>query len=640
LACCLWLILLLAADLRAGDQAPFFGTNESSHLRRALARLNMTERDLGFEKDVGKPLWALSWIRETLRTPLLLPQTADRILKATGTNAPQDVWRLAGELLEAGPGPATAFAAPVRSGESVAVPAPVDPILAGCLREFAADAIQVESMLARAWGGLSSTQMSYAAAACLAGAFNAEDHPAVRPLLVQAGIAPEDIDSIIQASAALDPIPGASNSMVIAMTIQMADLLAAGKRFCDAVTHLACQAAEVQAWPLAPIGFDTPAGRIVVGSRGDDLHTNAALVILDPAGDDRWEGAAGTANGLQKRSLGAIVDLAGRDRYAGRGILSPGSALFGVTVIMDGGGDDVYQADYTGQGAAVFGVAWLEDAEGADTYRGGGLAQGAAVAGLGVLLDRGGDDIYGVGLCGQAYAGCRGAAFLIDNGGNDRYLAGGREPDWERLEDRFVSLAQGCAMGDRPVAGGGVAALVDWGGNDTYTADVYGQGVGYWYAAGFLLDMGGNDTYYTYQYGQGAGIHLSAGLLFDGAGNDLYAGHALLQGNAHDYSVGMLLDHGGNDTYLGESSAQGRALFNSFALLVESSGDDVYLAGEPEVCQGIGHDGGPREYGSLGVLMDLAGQDRYSCGATNGGVLQRPWYGVVYDVDTNSVGAR
>ena len=34
--------------------------------------------------------------------------------------------------------------------------------------------------------------------------------------------------------------------------------------------------------------------------------------------------------------------------------------------------------------------------------------------------------------------------------------------------------------------------------------------------------------------------------------------------------------------------------------------------------------------GSLALLIDLGGDDHYTCGATNGAALQRPDYGVVY----------
>jgi hypothetical protein len=227
----------------------------------------------------------------------------------------------------------------------------------------------------------------------------------------------------------------------------------------------------------------------------------------------------------------------------------------------------------------------------------------------------------------------RGAGWLIDRAGHDRYLAGNRERDWGRHADRFLSLAQAFSIGLRPFAGGGFAALVDLGGNDTYVADVYGQGVSYWYSAAFLIDADGNDTYRMFHYGQGSGIHLSLGLLSDEAGDDSYTGSILAQGNAHDYAVGLLIDRAGNDTYTADSYSQGRGLYNALGVLIEGGGDDVYSARHTNECQGLGHDGGPREYGSLGLLLDEGGHDEYACGAAGACATLRPWYGVVWDGD-------
>ena len=82
----------------------------------------------------------------------------------------------------------------------------------------------------------------------------------------------------------------------------------------------------------------------------------------------------------------------------------------------------------------------------------------------------------------------------MDATGNDRYLSGGRLPNFDNHDRRFNCFAQGFAMGMRPFAGGGVAALVDMAGSDTYQADVFGQGAAYWYGAGLLLDRMGDDT--------------------------------------------------------------------------------------------------------------------------------------------------
>jgi hypothetical protein len=188
------------------------------------------------------------------------------------------------------------------------------------------------------------------------------------------------------------------------------------------------------------------------------------------------------------------------------------------------------------------------------------------------------------------------------------------------------------SMGVRPFAGGGYGVLIDRSGNDAYIADVFGQGVSYWYSVGMLLDGAGNDTYDVHHYGQGSGIHMSVGLLADYGGQDRYGGHILTQGNAHDYGVGMLVDHDGDDTYTADHHAQGRALNNGFAVLFDRAGDDAYFGRQPGRCQGVGNDGGKREYGSIAVLMDLAGRDRYTCGAHDGTRMLRPDFGVVYDV--------
>ena len=631
-----WIVLLSALALTApgriaaAEPAPLLGTNELTHLHRALSRLNMDEADLGFEKDIAKPVMALEWVRHALNHPLDLPPVADRIREAAATNSAHKLWALAGDLLEAA---VSARPAPV-TDESLACSNALNPHLAVYLREFVDRAGGAADLFAAASQELGTDDMQYASAVLLGDLFDSEDRPETRAALRAAGVSSQAVAQAIEDGKALDPEPSQKRIVELTRRLKLDLALAAGEAFHDAVVRLSRQAVEVKAWPAKPVVLNTRLGPVVVGTPGDDVYTNGAVLILEPGGDDRYAGEAAAANGLKGQRLAAVVDMAGNDRYDGAGLMGPGGALFGLSILLDLAGDDIYETAYSGQGAALFGAAWLEDAAGSDLYKARGFAQGAAIAGLGVLHDGDGDDLYTVGLAGQAYAGVRGAGFLVDADGNDRYLAGNEEPDWERYEDRFVSLAQGFAIGLRPFAGGGVAALVDLKGNDTYVADVYGQGVSYWYSAGFLLDSAGNDTYRVHQYGQGSGIHLSLGLLADYGGNDVYSGMGLVQGCSHDYAVGMLFDRAGNDIYTAESGSQGCAINNGFALLLDGAGNDTYFGARPELCQGIGNDGGPRQYGSLSILMDLGGTDLYSCGATNNGMLVRPSFGIVYDVET------
>lgn len=608
-----WKILLassfLAASAPAGDLRPILGTNEQAHLDDALRSMKMTRADLGFEKDRGKPQIVLQRSRKLLSEPLGLPAMGDELLAMVSSDDPAAVWLETARLLEvkiadnnAGPG---------TSGLSL----------------FRSKAHRAEQLLSKAFAALTDEEKRYVTAAFFAGTFNAEDKPDVRADLLSVGIASQEIQRAIAESLAIDPEPSSTNFLGVLTKVDVSALLEAGRVFQQAVYAARDSAMSMTNWPERPTRIDG----VMFGSRGDDVYTNAELLILDPEGDDTYSADAGSANGLQGRPLAAIVDLGGNDRYIGDRVVGPGAAVFGAAVLLDSGGDDVYHAKYIGQSSAFFGAAWLEDLAGRDTYRAQAHSQAAGYGGVGYLRDGAGNDLYDVGFSGQAYAGVMGVGLLVDAAGNDRYFAGGLEHDYERNDDRYVSMAQGLAIGMRPYAGGGVAALIDLEGNDTYVADVFGQGASYWYSVGMLLDVSGDDTYSMYQYGQGSGIHLSSALFADGGGKDFYTGGILMQGNAHDYAVGMMFEQGGDDTYAANQHAQGRAINNALAILVDSAGDDSYFGRQTNDCQGIGNDAGEREYGSLALLLDLAGSDVYSCGATNGCRMLRPDFGIIYD---------
>jgi hypothetical protein len=446
------------------------------------------------------------------------------------------------------------------------------------------------------------------------------------------------VDQVLAERDELDPEPGALRFLDCVRRTDLASLLRAGWMLDRAVVQLRKDLGGVTRWPAQGYRWETEAGLVVVGTAGNDRYEGPFLLVVEPCGDDVYAGPVGAARGLTGLPVAVTLDLEGDDRYVGGKLLGPGCALFGVAVLADVQGDDLYRAEGAGQGGAVFGCAVLRDGRGDDVYRAYGMAQGAALMGVGFLCDDAGDDLYDVGLMGQGFAGVSAVGLHLDRQGNDVYIAGGVQSDLERHDDRYVSLAQGASLGMRPFAGGGYGILADLGGNDSYQADIFGQGVGYWYSVGLLLDGSGHDRYQVHHYGQGSGIHMAAGLLADLAGDDMYTGYVLAQGNAHDYAVGMLLDHGGDDTYTADHHAQGRALNNGVALLVDRSGSDAYFGRQSDQCQGVGNDGGEREYGSIAVLMDLAGEDRYTCGAGDGARLLRPDFGIVYDLDEEAAG--
>ncbi|MBI5779524.1 MAG: hypothetical protein HZA49_08730 [Planctomycetes bacterium] len=348
---------------------------------------------------------------------------------------------------------------------------------------------------------------------------------------------------------------------------------------------------------------NTPYGPVIINGAQNDVCNEDALLIIDLGGNDRYlNHAGGSVNGIS-----VLIDLSGDDDYVSVQKFSQGAGLFGIGILADLSGSDTYQAGSFSQGAGLFGIGILADSgPGADTFSADTFCQGAGGWGIGILADKLGDTRY----CSRTFSqglGCTlGTGALIDYAGDDYYISTGTIQN-----DRPYSMSQGFGQGNRPIASGGVGTLIDYQGNDHYSACFYAQGCAYWYGLGILIDNNGNDRYDAQVYAQGCGIHLSTGVLIDRNGADFYnctyGGNA--QGAAHDLAVGILVDKNGTDTYVGKGNNQGSAITNSFALFIDDSGDDVYYT-TPKGGQGFG--GSARSYGSMGIFLDLSGNDFYS----------------------------
>lgn len=616
-----------AADPTPHDSQTMISAPVRHALKNALSFWQMTESDLGFEKDVGEPDLVLSWTRTLLQEPLTLFAMGEEARRSVVDESLRATWL--SEILDVD-GRDSAIATNELEGR-------VDiPIMPGLnvhsgLSHFLVRVEGAARLQARALHTLTQEDRSFLVGAWMSGMFELAGDPEMQARFRAEGVTPSTLDFLLSFQEALDTSPLMERWLEVAGKVDRFAMLMAGLGMDRAVAALVDSVAGVQDWPQQVIRWETPQGAVIIGTPGRDRYEGRALLILDPGGDDLYEGEVGVANDLVGQAFSAVIDLDGNDVYRSERLAGLGSAWLGVSVIHDQAGRDVYQLQGSGLAHAVGGYARLRDAGGDDLYEATALAQACAVLGVGWLEDDSGNDTYRLGAFGQAASGLFGAAVLLDHEGADVYVAGGLKPDHERNQDRYLSLAQGFSIGDRPDTGGGVALLMDLAGNDVYRADIYGQGVGYYYALGMLVDVAGNDSYTMYQYGQGAGIHLSGGLLADDAGNDFYASYILAQGAAHDYAVGALVDRDGNDTYTADHHSQGRALNNALAFLVDEAGDDAYFGRQPDQCQGVGNNGGFRDYGSLAFLLDLGGYDRYTCPATNGMVLLRPDFGVVLD---------
>ena len=320
--------------------------------------------------------------------------------------------------------------------------------------------------------------------------------------------------------------------------------------------------------PAGPLRFNSAVGLVSLGTSGDDVHGPDAAVIVDPGGNDTYERAPTLDGGLS-----LIVDLGGDDVYRGSDIV-----VRGLAAIIDLSGNDRYITAGPGWGAAIAGVSLLLDVAGHDVYESGLIGQGAAAFGFGALMDLEGDDTYTLRAGGQGFGMAGGVGLLWDRGGNDRYRVSGLDDAYGR--GGGVSNAQGAAFGFRTSIGAGVGILRDDQGDDRYEAQMFAQGMGFYYGIGMLWDRGGNDIYHAVRYAQGNGVHEAVGILRDEAGNDEYVlSVGVGQGMGLDLAVGVLLDDAGNDSYRGPVLVQGSGTANGIGMLFDGGGMDRWESG-------------------------------------------------------------
>ncbi len=402
--------------------------------------------------------------------------------------------------------------------------------------------------------------------------------------------------------------------------------------------------------------IETDYGRIGLGTTSDDVWEGDFTILIDPAGNDRYVNCRiGAAYGTEGNHFGYFVDLGGDDVYdCADTNITLGAAVMGVAAFYDlGQGNDRYYAGSCTLGAAMCGIATFYDDGGSDIYEGKVFTQGAAGFGIGVMVDESvheapvvptdeetpdpidigafDNDRYYAWTNAQAFARTKGVAICSNERGNEIYEAGGVYLHAPLFADRYQSFSQGFAIGERGIDyAGGIALIVDYSGNDRYLGDVYNQGVGYWYSAGLVYDGGGNDTYEMTQYGQGSGIHLAIGGLIDVSGNDSYTMHnGLGTGGSHDYAASVLHDRDGNDQYFGNTSCNGGSLTNSAVLFIDRAGNDTY-AGRRN--SGINFARPARGFTSIGVFVDLEGEDDYLGIMDNGMLWSHTDVGVGWDI--------
>ena len=368
---------------------------------------------------------------------------------------------------------------------------------------------------------------------------------------------------------------------------------------------------------------ETPVGLVLIGDEGPNVYGMNASVIIDLGGDDLYlnnagapvyEMQEGAVSGI-RFSTGVVIDFEGDDRYINPGFASVASGFFGLGVVLDMAGNDLYDGGRLSLGASFFGMGCLMDLSGNDTYVCSEGGEGAAFFGAACLFDGEGNDLYSGAKYVQGVGGPMGLGLLHDLTGDDHYRAGWKYGSSYGTKGIYQACSQGVGWGARNHAAGGMGILLDSAGDDLYEAGNFAQGTGYFFGLGVLRDNGGNDVYRGSRYCQGAAAHQAAGALLDLGGNDLYSGKiAANQGAAWDLSVACLLDFAGDDCYKGADLSLGAGAQNGVGLFLDGGGNDRYESGAGSL--GFSGDlsyGDGRNVGNLGIFLDTgAGTDFFA----------------------------
>ncbi len=337
-----------------------------------------------------------------------------------------------------------------------------------------------------------------------------------------------------------------------------------------------------------PFIYVTNSLRIVIRGTGDDVYTKDADLLIDIGGDDVYQNNAGGCRSSYEE-IAVCIDHNGNDKYdSPNDIFVQGFGFLGCGFLADFNGNDIYAAKHFAQGAGVCGVGVLWDESGFDTYDAHAFCQGAGMFGLGMLLDNNGEDLYSCATLGQGGATTLGLGILSDLDGDDKYYLA-----IDESKDNLGNLpgyGQGGALSFRNypwikklTAYGGAGLLFDASGNDRYwTKGWCDQGGSYIMSLGALVDAKGND-HYTANTGQGSGIHITNAILIDKDGHDIYEGDFRTGGSGGDRSPGFFIDYAGNDIYKSRTSSYGTGVKPmSYSLFIDYQGEDTYICDEPE----------------------------------------------------------
>jgi hypothetical protein len=271
-------------------------------------------------------------------------------------------------------------------------------------------------------------------------------------------------------------------------------------------------------------------------------------ILVDYDGNSRYRGLR-RVQGQALGGLGLLIERGGKnDFHAAMWAQGFGGPL-GFGLLDCNVGNNHYYC----------GGMWRDSYPETPGYEGFGQGVGAglrAVAdgGIGVILDNGGENVYEFDYLSHGGGYWCGLGFARDFGGNTKrlitrtaYNGGPRtQPSFQRF---------GCGWGCHYSMG----FCFDDGGDDVYEGTIMGSGMAWDCSMGVLCDFGGNDHYMaTGGLTQGSSNQMGFGILFDYNGDDVYEGYTQGYASAsmsyHPLpdcggNFAFLIDYGGNDKY-------------------------------------------------------------------------------------------
>lgn len=248
-------------------------------------------------------------------------------------------------------------------------------------------------------------------------------------------------------------------------------------------------------------------------------------ILLDTAGNDRyratgWDGPQNPFKHHQALSLSQGFSIGRRPDMPKSRKENPPEApppenkprpvaqrglAGGFGVLIDGGGDDFYEAHvYSGGSGYWFGMGIFEDFAGNDSYVRGSYSAGSSPHyAIGVCVDRSGNDVYNAenddSRTSFGHGRDIGMGVFIDGDGDDRYrlgpMCGGSVSIqavglfWDRRgDDRYDVIGKADHAGDYPYAlGNASVSQTEARGSPESKKGLTG--------AGIFLDTGGRDAY-------------------------------------------------------------------------------------------------------------------------------------------------